>query len=138
MATRSNIICKIGETFTQSYCHFDGYLDHNGVILFENYTTQEKVEELVGKGYLSGLDADIEKVELINDWQPANEGRNDPRTNPDDYLKEEYNYLWDGEKWLVSDYSDFPKGVWKDLCEAIEEEKRQKALEDEEYDSIGC
>ena len=41
------------------YCHYDGYLSHNGKILFEHYTTLEKVMQLVTLGNMSSLGKDI-------------------------------------------------------------------------------
>lgn len=60
MGTRSDIIVECGDDkFRRIYCHWDGYLGHNGKILFDHYTTQEKVEALVALGDLSSLKADI-------------------------------------------------------------------------------
>jgi hypothetical protein len=41
------------------YCHWDGYLEHNGFILNEFYTASPKVNNLVALGDLSSLGADI-------------------------------------------------------------------------------
>ena len=39
MATRSTIALEFADgTVQQVYCHWDGYIDHNGKILFENYS----------------------------------------------------------------------------------------------------
>ena len=46
-------------TVTAVYCHWDGYVDHNGKILDEHYTTDEKVQNLIGLGDLSGLGAEL-------------------------------------------------------------------------------
>ena len=37
MGTRSRIGVMHGDVCKSVYCHWDGYLDHNGVILQENY-----------------------------------------------------------------------------------------------------
>jgi hypothetical protein len=37
------------------YCHWDGYLEHNGRILFDHYTSQTLAEKLVALGDLSVL-----------------------------------------------------------------------------------
>ena len=40
MATRSYIAMKIGENaYKGVYCHYDGYLDYNGLMLYEHYNT---------------------------------------------------------------------------------------------------
>ena len=56
MSTRSNIgILNEDGTVNYIYCHFDGYLEHNGDILNEHYTTESKVRMLIGLGDLSML-----------------------------------------------------------------------------------
>ena len=41
------------------YCHWDGYLEHNGRILNEHYTASPKVNNLIALGDLSSLRAEI-------------------------------------------------------------------------------
>lgn len=56
MATRSTIALEFADgTVQQVYCHWDGYLDHNGRILFENYRDPFKLRELIDLGDLSSL-----------------------------------------------------------------------------------
>ncbi len=60
MGTRSDIIVHRADgTWKRIYCHWDGYLSHNGRILHEHYTTQEKCEALVAPGDLSSLGEEI-------------------------------------------------------------------------------
>ena len=56
MATRS-YIGKLNPDNTVSYiyCHYDGYPEHNGVILQEHYSTPFKVDQLLALGDLSVL-----------------------------------------------------------------------------------
>jgi len=56
MATRS-LIGKQNQdgSVTSIYCHFDGYPEHNGVILQEHYSTPVSVGELLALGNLSVL-----------------------------------------------------------------------------------
>jgi hypothetical protein len=60
MGTRSDIIvhCTDGK-WRRIYCHWDGYLEHNGRILFDHYTGQKKVEQLIALGDLSSLGQSI-------------------------------------------------------------------------------
>ena len=37
------------------YCHFDGYLTHNGALLLDHYNSPEKVKELIDVGDISVL-----------------------------------------------------------------------------------
>lgn len=47
---------KTGEdTYKGVYCHYDGYLDYNGVMLLEHYNSKERVEELLSYGNISSL-----------------------------------------------------------------------------------
>ena len=56
MATRSLIGMELEDgTVEAIYCHYDGYLNHNGRILINSYTTAEKVSELISLGGISSL-----------------------------------------------------------------------------------
>ena len=56
MSTRSNIgVRNTDGTIDYIYCHFDGYPEHNGQILTENYTNINRVNELLKLGDLSVL-----------------------------------------------------------------------------------
>jgi hypothetical protein len=60
MATRSTIgVLNTDGSVTAVYCHWDGYPEHNGKVLMENYTTEEKVRELIGLGSISSLGSKI-------------------------------------------------------------------------------
>jgi hypothetical protein len=55
MATRSRIaIENQDETVTSIYCHWDGHVETNGIILFENYHLL-KTEQLIALGDISSL-----------------------------------------------------------------------------------
>jgi hypothetical protein len=41
------------------YCHWDGYLEHNGAILNEHYSASPKVNNLIALGDMSSLRAEI-------------------------------------------------------------------------------
>jgi hypothetical protein len=56
MATRSTIALEFADgTVQQVYCHWDGYLEHNGKILFENYSNPFVLRDLIDLGDLSSL-----------------------------------------------------------------------------------
>ena len=60
MGTRSDIIVEGRDgKFRRIYCHWDGYLEHNGRILQEHYTSQEKCDALAALGDLSSLNENI-------------------------------------------------------------------------------
>lgn len=61
MSTRSEIaILNSDGTVTGIYCHWDGYVEHNGKILSEHYQKIEKVKKLISGGDLSSLHREIE------------------------------------------------------------------------------
>jgi hypothetical protein len=56
MATRSRIGIELPDhTVVSVYCHWDGYVSHNGKILVEHYQNREDVEELIDGGSMSHL-----------------------------------------------------------------------------------
>jgi hypothetical protein len=131
MATRSNIgILNSDGTVDYIYCHFDGYLEHNGAILNEHYKTEGKVRALMSLGDLSVLGEDIgEKQDFENRVKGTclAYGRDRGETGVEvrkcsyvDYTKEyfeEYIYLFTPDKgWMVRE-----DGVsyWADLSEAL-------------------
>ena len=66
MATRSRIAIEDQDGKVRSiYCHFDGYPSNNGVILNENYKTQEKVESLISLGAISKLQEEVDIPEGV-------------------------------------------------------------------------
>ena len=58
MGTRSRIAVMHGSVCKSVYCHWDGYLDHNGRILQEYYDSA-KANNLVALGDLSSLRPNI-------------------------------------------------------------------------------
>jgi hypothetical protein len=58
MGTRSRIGVMHGDVCKSVYCHWDGYLEHNGVILQEHYDSA-KANHLVALGDLSALRPEI-------------------------------------------------------------------------------
>jgi hypothetical protein len=60
MATRSTIALEFADgTVQQVYCHWDGYLEHNGAILFNNYQDPFKLRDLIDLGDISSLGINI-------------------------------------------------------------------------------
>jgi len=55
MATRSSISIRKGNKVTSIYCHWDGCLTYNGVLLLNHYTKTSKIEKLIALGSLSSL-----------------------------------------------------------------------------------
>ena len=56
MGTRSRIGIEMPDhTIVSVYCHWDGYVEHNGRILVEHYQNRQDVEELIDGGGISSL-----------------------------------------------------------------------------------
>ena len=56
MGTRSTIALEFADgTVEQIYCHWDGYLEHNGKILAEHYSDPFKLRDLIDMGGISSL-----------------------------------------------------------------------------------
>jgi hypothetical protein len=113
MGTRSTIaIQKTDGSVEQIYCHWDGYLDHNGAILKTYYKTPAEVKRLIRLGDLSSLGI---RVDPINDHHAFDTPEKDTcvyygrdRGEPDTSFRkfedmiwfrlngqwEEYNYLY--------------------------------------------
>ena len=59
MGTRSFIAHQTDTGLEGVYCHWDGYLEHNGRILREHYSDSEKLATLIAGGDISSLGPDI-------------------------------------------------------------------------------
>lgn len=59
MGTRSNIGILFEDGHVESiYCHWDGYIEHVGKILLNNYKTIDKIKELLNYGNISSIEMD--------------------------------------------------------------------------------
>jgi len=145
MATRSTIALEFADgTVEQVYCHWDGYLEHNGQILLKHYSDPFKLQRLIDLGAISSLGPEIgEKQDFDKrDTQNDNWSLIYARDRGEDLVKhkfkdfadykanaqdEEYNYILrtDG-KWYVEFYGEFD-GL---LEQAIMDEQDRKAQEE--------
>ena len=127
MATRSTIAMEqpCGKVM-QVYCHWDGYLDNNGVILRDHYTDKAKVFALMLLGSISSLRKEIGQAHDFDarysrdddkaQWTVAygrDRGESDVAASVykdfEDYVAnhqyEEYEYIFRNDgKWYVSGY----------------------------------
>lgn len=120
MGTRSTIArLNADHTVTAIYCHWDGGIYNNGHILKDHYTDPVKIDQLINLGELSSLRPEIGEKQDFN--KPTNKNwcvaygrdRGETDVGPITYLnvkdwldkgKQEYNYLWTGDEWLVTSY----------------------------------
>lgn len=123
MGTRSSIALEFADgTVGVIYCHWDGYLEHNGKILAESYQDPFKVRELIDLGDLSSLAPEIgtkhdfdARVEGECTFYGRDRGEEGCEacyfSDFDEYIREhpyeEYEYILrlDG-KWYVCDTSN--------------------------------
>lgn len=147
MATRSTIALEYADgTVGQIYAHWDGYLDHNGKILYMHYQDPFKVRELMDLGDVSSLHASLGTKHDFDDREAAEGqctfyGRDRGETGCEqrmfadfeayarDHQYEEYEYILrkDGH-WYVCQYG---KG-YELLGEAIAQELKDRADEEQE------
>jgi hypothetical protein len=60
MGTRSTIALEFADgSVGQVYCHWDGYLSHNGKILLDQYSDPYKLRDLIDLGDVSSLAPEI-------------------------------------------------------------------------------
>lgn len=117
------------------YCHNDGYLEHNGVILQENYNSFEKALELIRLGDISTLGKTIgekhdfrgsvpEDEKGFEEWCTAyNRDREEDfhssfyNDSAVDRAADEYSfsYLFKDGEWLFREEKE-----WKPLKEVLE------------------
>jgi len=58
MGTRSTIALEFADkSVEQVYCHWDGYLEHNGQILLKHYSDPFVLQKLIDLGDMSSLGA---------------------------------------------------------------------------------
>ena len=116
MSTRSNI-ARLNQdgSVTFIYCHYDGYLEHNGKLLLNHYSDKDLVDQLMELGDLSSLRENIGTAHDFDDQsidQCTFYGRDRGEDNIyisaktceslDKYLStdtEEYCYIWMGDHW---------------------------------------
>lgn len=130
MGTRSLIGRQNADgSVTAIYCHNDGYPEHNGEILVNNYNTATKVDQLLDLGDLSILGSEIGEKHDFHDYSHDNwcmaYGRDRGEVVTDaiiystyeEFLSEdrgqEYVYIWrqsQGENgtWTCYDYKHKP------------------------------
>lgn len=119
MGTRSTIWIKEQENekeyYEGIYCHWDGYLEYNGKILYENYNNEEKVKELINLGDISSLAENINPKEgEIHNFENKQENvvvayhrdRGEQKHifkkfNLNDLEQEEFNYLYQDNEWYL-------------------------------------
>jgi hypothetical protein len=151
MATRSTISIELDDgVIKQVYCHWDGYLAHNGKLLLEHYADPIVAEELITVGSISSLRETTGEQHSFDERYDATDARSKWTTfygrdrgeedagyhmfkNFDDYVVnhqyEEYEYILRNDGlWYVAAGNE----VYVLLTDAIAEELRISHLEEED------
>jgi hypothetical protein len=91
---------------TATYCHYDGYLEHNGRVLMTSYNTRHAARAVAEAGYFSSLS------EKFNESVEYAVHKNESPVVYDSvevYMKCGYNhasadylYLFDGDAWFYA------------------------------------
>jgi hypothetical protein len=137
MATRSRIAIENQDgSITSIYCHWDGHIETNGVILNNNYNTKDKVEALIELGNLSSLDKTLETtVAYARDRGEDSHQFNNINVEElfedgfGDIVEYVYCFTKDGI-WLVGTLESNNVAV---LSEVIEEEGLIKQFEEDDF-----
>jgi hypothetical protein len=137
MGTRSTIALEFADgTVEQVYCHWDGYLEHNGKILARHYMDPFKVKALVALGGFSSLSDSVEATAETAYTQRGEELDINKFKDYADYVAnhqyEEYDYILrqvEGKAvWFVCDHD----GAYVELTQAIMDEQDRVAQEEME------
>jgi len=147
MGTRSTIALEYADgTVGQVYCHWDGYLDHNGMILYKHYSNPFILRDLIDLGDLSSLRPEVGVAHDFDDrfaseeqctfyGRDRGESATDAKSFKDfeDYRKnhqyEEYEYILrtDGN-WYVSDHGQPYVLLADELAEQLRETAEEETL----------
>jgi hypothetical protein len=140
MGTRSTIALEFADGTVQAvYCHWDGYLEHNGQILLKHYSDPFKLRDLIDLGGFSSLEATVEGTATTAYTQRGEELSIQKFKDIQDYYAnvygEEYDYIlsmnWEGKaQWYVR-YWD-TQGNWIPLEMAFINEQDRIAQEEME------
>ena len=135
MGTRSTIALEFADGTVQAvYCHWDGYLAHNGKILAGHYINPFKLKELLALGGFSSLEATVEgtaataytqrgEERVISKFKDFNEYKHEAQFEEYDYILRQV----DGKAvWFVSDHD----GAFVELKQAIMDEEDRIAQEE--------
>jgi hypothetical protein len=137
MATRSRIAIENQDGSVISvYCHWDGHIETNGVILNQYYNTKEKVEELIALCNLSSLDKTLETT-VAYARDRGEDSHQATYSNVEELFEDgfgdivEYIYCFTKSgQWLVGTLESDDMVI---LSEVIEEEGLIKQFEEDDF-----
>jgi len=126
MSTRSSINIQNEDGSVDGiYCHYDGHVDSVGKMLINNYTTDEKVRELIDLGDISYLGPTPSEEDTRSYHRWRDEDLNISHYSSADEIDRRsfsYNYLWKNDMWWLSESGS----GWIPLDQVIMEAKADK------------
>ncbi len=127
MSTRSEIAIQMkdSEEVKSIYCHSDGYIEHNGIILNDHYNSYDLALSIINQNDCSFLGETIGESRFYNSWR--DEGtKHKTFLNEWDFMQTfnhdifaEYLYLFKNNEWFVSELKSLetPKDSYNDyIC----------------------
>ena len=107
MGTRSRIGLALGpDQIVSVYCHYDGYIQHNGRKLVEHYNTKELVEDLINGGDMSSLHS-------THMWESAPLKQVIHKVDDDGNAYKEVKYMTDDDgNWVYSPVKATPAPLY--------------------------
>lgn len=112
MGTRSRVAVMHGDVCKSVYCHYDGYLEYTGQLLYKHYGSAE-ANALVARGDNSGVQKTLDDMNFYSDrgeedvsWQVAH--------TYEEFLEQvqgcgaEYYYVMCDGVWYVGAVYDVP------------------------------
>jgi len=106
MGTRSNVAYATEDNkIVASYCHYDGYIEHNGVMLLKYYNGEKQARDLVDNGYMSSLQPTIDQINegRVHEDKPIEYRNEFMFMNDLEALWDEFVYLFKEGKWYVAE-----------------------------------
>jgi hypothetical protein len=135
MGTRSTIALEFADgTVQQVYCHWDGYLEHNGAMLVQHYMDPFKVKQLLALGGFSSLEASVADTKKTAYTQRGEEISINKYATVTEYFaecqQEEYDYILRPvggvAVWFVRYYDT---NGWITLTEAFQKQTQEECEE---------
>lgn len=144
MSTHSTITIQHPDnSYDSVYCHWDGYLEWNGQLLYAFYNTSEKVQELINYGDMSALGMNIGEqidgrsfdLKRVTNFQCEFYARDRGETthiahgnNINKIAAQDYNYVFDEKDGVWYVYRDNIKDM-KPLKDALIEQYRESGYD---------
>ena len=139
MGTRSRVAVMHGDVCKSVYCHYDGYLEYTGDILYKNYDSV-RTNALIARGDNSGVKETLEEMNFYSDrgeedvsWQVAH--------TFEEFLEQvegccgEYYYVMRDGVWYAGAVYDVPglrKGGLVPLEDALAQNTIDKLVAEDE------